>query len=145
VDYDFEKATANGTPSPSAHLTNWWAFRSSCSPLGCVAAFTVLDNDTHQTADSAVAVNTGVFRFVNGHWQDTASGQLQCSGAAGADTRTTTVSLEPQPDGSLEGVQTTTVQTNECGNQEMTVQNPVVARRIGDVPAGVTVADPPAN
>jgi len=50
--------------------------------------------------------------------------------------------LEPQPDGTLRGVQTETVLTNECGNQGTVYQTPIVASRTGDVPGSVTMADP---
>jgi serine/threonine-protein kinase len=50
--------------------------------------------------------------------------------------------LTPEPDGTLRGVQTQTVQSNECGSQGATLRIPVVASRTGDVPPGVTVADP---
>ena len=73
--------------------------------------------------------------------------QQHCLGAngtitAGVDTEMCTWSLEPQPDGTLRGVQTDTVLTNECGFQGTVTQTPFVATRIGDVPSGVTVADP---
>jgi serine/threonine-protein kinase len=51
-------------------------------------------------------------------------------------------SLTPQPDGTLRGVQTQTVQSNECGAQGAILRIPVVASRVGEVPAGVNVADP---
>jgi hypothetical protein len=50
-------------------------------------------------------------------------------------------SLEPPPDGTLKGVETIQVQTNECGTQG-TIRTSFVATRIGDVPPSVIVADP---
>jgi serine/threonine protein kinase, bacterial len=42
----------------------------------------------------------------------------------------------------VRGGSTTTVVTNECGNEGAVVDNPVVATRTTDVPSGVDVADP---
>ena len=49
-DYDYEKQTINGAPY-AIHTTDntaWWAFRSSCGPLGCVATGTQLDTQNPQ-------------------------------------------------------------------------------------------------
>jgi len=51
-------------------------------------------------------------------------------------------SWTPQPDGTFQGVQTATTQTDVCGSGSEVYLVPVVATRIGDVPSGVTVADP---
>ena len=51
-------------------------------------------------------------------------------------------SLTPEPDGTLRGAQTQTVQSNECGSQGATLRIPVVVTRTGDLPPNVTVADP---
>jgi serine/threonine-protein kinase len=47
-----------------------------------------------------------------------------------------------QEDGTLRGVETTTILTNECGAEGQVFQVPYIATRVGDVPAGVTVSDP---
>jgi serine/threonine-protein kinase len=52
------------------------------------------------------------------------------------------LSFEPQPDGTLRGVMTQTMVTNECGDQGKVYQTPMVATREGDVPPGVVLADP---
>jgi len=52
--------------------------------------------------------------------------------------------MTPQSDGSLRGVQTTTVLTNECGLAGSVIEVPFTAVRIGEVPAGVELADPAA-
>jgi serine/threonine protein kinase, bacterial len=51
-------------------------------------------------------------------------------------------SWTPQPDGTLQGVQTATVQTDVCGSRGEVYQVPFVATRIGAVPPGTAVADP---
>ncbi len=151
-DYDDAKQTVNGAPAPARNTndTTWWAFRSSCTPTGCVATGTRIDDNNHQVAQTPAS--TMVLHFVDGHWQDEPARQQmphpRCLGGdgksivAGADTVMSTYSLEPQPDGTLRGVETVTFLTNECGNQGEVLQLPFVAARIGDVPPGVTVADP---
>ncbi len=151
VEWDKAKETANGVPSPEPNTDNtaWWAFRSSCTSTGCVATGTMLDANNHQVASTPAHIAD--FHFVDGHWARTpVQVQVQyprCLGAdgkvaAGADTRTVAWSLDPQPDGTLRGVLTNTGLTNECGNEGMVWQTPVVATRTGDAPAGVAMADP---
>jgi hypothetical protein len=150
MDYDLAKRTKNGTPDPSTETSNaWWAFRSWCRPTGCVANATKLDDRNHQAARTPT--NTDELHFVDGHWQAApVQDQIQqqrCLGAngtviAGAETEAFTWSLEPQPDGTLRGVQTETVLTNECANQGTVYQTPLVSTRTGDVPSSVTVTDP---
>src|SRR3984885_11431112 len=91
--------------------------------------------------------NTGVLHFVAGHWQaEPRQVEVPCRTARGApmSTQSETVvwTLTPEPDGTLRGVQTQTVQTNECGSQGATLRIPVVGSRAGDVPPDVTMADP---
>jgi serine/threonine protein kinase, bacterial len=92
-------------------------------------------------------------QFVDGRWESTPvrtqADHPQCLGVdgkvvAGADTQLTQESMEPQVDGTLRGVVTTTVLTNECGFQGSVIQIPFVATRTGDAPSGVTLADPAA-
>jgi serine/threonine-protein kinase len=92
-------------------------------------------------------------QFVDGRWESTPvrtqADHPQCLGVdgkvvAGADTQLTQASMEPQVDGTLRGVVTTTVLTNECGFQGSVIQIPFVATRTGDAPSGVTLADPAA-
>jgi serine/threonine protein kinase, bacterial len=152
MDFDWAKRTRNSAPdpSPSTNTSNaWWAFRSSCRRTGCVATGTKLDDHNQQVVRTPA--DTDDLHFVNGHWQS-APDQRQvprqhCLGAngnvqAGAETEAFTWSLEPQPDGTLRGVQAETVLTNECAGQGTVVQTPFVLTRTGDVPRGVTVADP---
>ena len=92
-----------------------------------------------------------MLHFVDGHWQETPKREQvdlpECLGVdgkvvPGAHTELLAWSLEPQVDGTLRGVHTLTVLTNECGFQGTVVQIPFVATRTGEVPTGVTVADP---
>jgi len=147
LDYDRAKQSSNGVIPNNGAQTSWWAFNSACTPTGCAATGTKLDNVSHQAAKATGTGNTGVLHFVDGHWQSAPRElQTQCRAAHGTQTATqseTVVwSLTPQPDGTLHGVQTQTVQSNECGAQGATLRIPVVATRVGDVPSGVATADP---
>ena len=68
----------------------------------------------------------------------------QCSGTNQTVTFTATGSWswEPQPDGTLRGVETHTILTSECGTQGTVYRTPMVVTRVGDVPPGVILADP---
>jgi len=145
VDYDWAKQTANGRPTtgdPTTKTTNWWAFRSLCTATGCVATGSRLADTNHNEAKGV----GHLLHFADGHWQDTPylHPPEPCRGTNGTVTDTSTLSwsLEPQPDGTLRGVATETVLTNECANQGTVYRTPVVATRIGDVPPNVIVADP---
>ena len=150
-DYDYEKQTINGAPY-AIHTTDntaWWAFRTSCGPLGCVAAGTQLDTQNPRVARTPP--QPAEYRFVDGHWQSVPVQrqltQPRCLGAngdvvAGANAVLLRWSFEPQPDGTLRGTKTGTALTNECGVQGQVALAPVVATRTGDLPTGVAVADP---
>lgn len=152
VDYDFAKRTVNGAPYAQPNTGNiaWYAFRSSCRPTGCFATGTKLDANNHGlVSNPSLPVE---LHFADDHWQLKPlqiQRQLpQCLGAdgksvvAGAATAIVTWSLEPQPDGTLRGVDTNTTLTNECGTQGEVQQAPMAATRTGDVTASVTLADP---
>lgn len=150
-EYDYEKQTINGAPY-AIHTTDnaaWWAFRTSCGSAGCVATATQLDTNNHQVARSPA--QSGEYRFADGDWQSAPVQrqltQPRCLGAggqvvSGTNTVLLTWSLGPQPDGTLRGTKTGVALTNECGFQGQVALAPVVATRVGDVPNGVTVADP---
>jgi serine/threonine protein kinase, bacterial len=150
-DYDYEKQTINGAPYAvhTSDTSSWWAFHSSCGSTGCVAAATQLDAKNPQVAHNPA--ESADYRFVDGHWQSApVQRQLEqprCLGpdgqvVTGTNTVILTWSMEPQPDGTLRGTKTGTALTNECGLQGQVALAPVVATRVGDVPTGVTVADP---
>jgi hypothetical protein len=150
-DYDYEKQTINGAPYAvhTSDTTSWWAFRSSCGSTGCVATATQLDTKNPQVARTPA--QSADYRFVDGHWQSAPVqrqlDQPRCLGAdgqvvAGANTVMLTWSIEPQPDGTLRGMKSGTALSNECGLQGQVALAPVVATHVGDVPTGVTIADP---
>ncbi len=147
LDYDRSKQTSNGVIRTNGGDTTWWAFSSACTASGCAATGTKLDEASHTAAKSTGTGNTSVLHYVDGHWQsEPRQMQARCQKARGAPivTQSETVvwSLTPEPDGTLRGVQTQTVQTNECGSQGATLRIPVVGSRTGDVPPDVTMADP---
>lgn len=144
LDYDQSKRTTNGVAiRHDGPATGWWAFRSVCTTNGCAATAARLDNADHQAA----AGQTDSLRFVGGYWQGAPQqDRLGCTpphGQAPATQQETLAwSLAPQADGSLRGTVTETVLSNECGAQGAVVRVPVVATRVGDVPAGVLLGDP---
>jgi hypothetical protein len=113
---------------------------------GCVAAGVALASENPTNQDDTVRASD-VLRFTDGHWQDTTylKPPAQCPGATNGtitDNETASWSWETQPDGTLQGVQTITALTNECGNQGKVWRTPISATRTGDVPPTVVLADP---
>jgi len=156
IDIDLAKQMVMGAPNPPdppdspGIVTSWGAYRSSCTSKGCVATGTALDEHNHQQAQTPPV--TSQLHFVDGHWQREPD-QYQApydhclladakSAGKGQDTEQMTWSAEPQPDGTLRGVRTNTVLTNECSIAGAIRQQPIVLTRVGDVPPTVTVADP---
>jgi serine/threonine protein kinase, bacterial len=148
LTYDRTKRTTNGVPiRHDGSDTNWWAFRSACTNNGCAATGAMLDDTNHQVASTADGGETDTLRFVGGYWQGAPQqervGCRQPNGQVRATQQETVAwSLAPQPDGTLRGTETETALSNECGAQGAVVRVPVVATRVGDAPAGVTLADP---
>jgi serine/threonine-protein kinase len=151
--FDVTKRTINGAPiapPPNADTVNWWALRSLCTSTGCVATVVGLNKSNPQVLDPTASYVRD-YHFADGHWQEAPYRRQvnynSCLGengtiVAGARTELNTKSLEPQPDGTLHGVSTDTVLTNECGSQGVVSQVPFVVTRTGDVPPGVAVPDP---
>jgi serine/threonine protein kinase, bacterial len=156
--FDFNPAnnTVQGSPNPPSDShpdqnpkTVWYAFRSACTPAGCTATETALDDTNHNIA--ATPNTTYQWRFTDGRWQmlpersrETRQGCKVVQGKAvdGDQTALYTISLEPQPGGSSRGLSSATTISSECGQEGSVQQFPFVATRVGDVPLGVPVADP---
>jgi serine/threonine protein kinase, bacterial len=143
VDFDLQNQTINGTKTGlGAAVTQWWAYRSACTPAGCAAAGSELADSNQQEGTGT----TNVLHFTDGRWQGTPDLQapMQCDGTTKpvTDDETRLWSLEPQPDGTLRGTEIGTILTNECGNQGTVYRTPFVATRTGDVAPSVIVADP---
>jgi serine/threonine-protein kinase len=154
-DFTFANGTVMGAPQPPPEdgeptsRTDWRAFRSTCRPAGCTATSIALDDKNHQIAYTPLS--TGQWRFTAGRWQrppeKSREKREMCEVfdgkyVPGEQTVLDTSSLEPQPDGSLRGLLTTTVVSSECGSEGMVWQSPFTVTRIGDVPPGVPAADP---
>jgi serine/threonine protein kinase, bacterial len=152
--YDNSKETVNGAPLPAdpsmaADNTRWWSFRSFCRDTECTSTATELDAINPKIAhDPAV---TSILHFVDGRWQETPRRSrqsiAQCLGVdqkvvAGTAAELDAFSMDPQVDGTLRGVLTTTIVTNECGREGSVLQKPFVATRTSDRPAGIVVTDP---
>jgi serine/threonine protein kinase, bacterial len=148
LTYDRSKQIANGIPiRHDGAKTNWWAFRSVCTNNGCAAAAVKLDDGNHQKASTNDGGHTDTLHFVGGYWQGTPQQErvdcTQPDGQAGTTQQETIAwSLAPQADGTLRGTVTETVLSNDCGAQGAVVRVPVVAKRTGDVPVGLAMADP---
>lgn len=148
LDLNRAKRTTNGTPiRHDGGTTNWWAFHSVCTAAGCAATGVRLDDATHQVADTTDGGQNDTLRFVAGYWQGAPQqiriGCRQANQQVGATQQeTVALSLALQADGTLRGVQTETVGSNECGAQGAVLRVPVVATRVGDVPPNLALSDP---
>jgi serine/threonine protein kinase, bacterial len=148
LDLKRVQQTYNETPDPQPpNVTTSWAFRSSCTPVGCVASGVLLDDANHQTRNAAAGGLFVVLDLRSGAWQSRPeSVQFPCrarNGTAAVETTTQVLSLQPQGHSSLQGTMTVTVQTNECGQIGGRIVIPAEAVRVSDVPPGVDVPSPP--
>ena len=89
---------------------------------------------------------TSVLHFADGHWQGTLTLQapMDCekTNKPGRDDETRLWSWDPQPDGTLKGLQVGTILSDGCATQGTVYRTPFVATRTGDVATSVIVADP---
>ncbi len=143
LDFDLQNQTINGTVTGlGAAVSEWWAFRSVCTPVGCAAAGSELAESNQQEGTGT----TSVLHFADGHWQGTLTLQapMDCdrTNKPGRDDETRLWSWDPQPDGTLKGLQIGTILSNGCGTQGTVYRTPFVATRTGDVAPSVIVADP---
>ncbi len=150
IDVNREHQTYNNNPDPQPpNVSTWWAFRSSCTPTGCVAAGIMLDDQNHLVRNAQAGDHPLVLDFRDGVWQSRPETvRFPCLGPNGATASQTTkqvLSLQPQGHGPMHGVMTVTVQTDECSQQGAEIVIPATAGRIGDIPAGVAVPDPPTS
>jgi serine/threonine protein kinase, bacterial len=148
LDLNRVQQTYNETPDPQPpNVTTWWAFRSSCTPVGCLASGVLLDDANHQTRNAAAGGLFVVLDLRAGAWQSRPeSVQFPCrarNGTAALETTTQVISLRPQSHSSLQGTMTVTVQSDECGQIGGRIVIPAVAVRVSDVPSGVDVPSPP--
>ena len=156
LNYQGAQQRLNGAPDPWPAQTgnadiSFWAFRSHCGESGCAATATALDKGNLKAARTPS--RTTQLRFTDGRWEElgqrTSVDHPLCLGSTGdvgpgSDTEVSVWTMTPQSDGSLRGVQTTTVLTNECGLAGSVIEVPFTAVRIGEAPGGVELADPAA-
>jgi serine/threonine-protein kinase len=126
-------------------ITTWWAFRSSCTPAGCVADGIEVDGKDHRVAKPSI--EPVVLDFRNGAWQSRpVTVPFACVGQNGKSGQQSTrqvLTLQPHGNGPLRGDMTIDVESNECGQQGAKIVIPAVAGRTGGVPPGVAVPPPP--
>jgi hypothetical protein len=102
------------------------AIRSACPPSGCVATAKLLD-------DAGTPMNW-VYRETNRHWDGNAFQGFVCNNKKTAGTNSQ--SFDVSPDGTLVGISIDSAPGCEP------ISRPFTATRVGDLPAGVDVADP---
>jgi serine/threonine-protein kinase len=149
VDVNRAQQTFNGTPTPQPpNVSTWWAFHTSCTTTECVAVGIVLDDTDHQTPIAPGGGKPLTLDFHDGAWQSRPDAvQFSCvgpNGTLGEQDTTQTIRLQ-QSTGSLHGVMTVTVDSNECDQQGAEIRIPAVAERVAEVPAGVAVPAPPGR
>jgi serine/threonine-protein kinase len=144
----FSQGTLEGAPLPGGTDTSrWYAFRSACTPAGCTAAATQLENHDHTEAKQNGA--TATLRFADGRWQTMTpiAGTVACAADPELKLKVATSwSFAPQPDGTLTGTKAYTELkggSGACTGSGKTAKYPITLVREGDAPGGVVVADPP--
>jgi len=137
-DFDGTEQLAGGAPKPTKSRSRTYALRSTCTDSGCVATATKLaDNNPKQKADPPIDL---VLDYVDSRWQTTLSENSACSDSDVKGPSLTAWVLQPQPDGTLAG--TSYVAMNPSPDCAVATQTPVTVTRLGDVDAGISVADP---
>lgn len=136
VAFDFQNQTVDGSPATGTlpNRNEWWAFRSACGTTGCVAVAAQLVEGNHeQTTGIAIALH-----FSEGRWQETTiQPPDQCATGPDSDVSTISWSLVPQSDGSLRGVGTRTIITDQCGVKGKVYKTPLSGARTSDVPPNI--------
>jgi serine/threonine protein kinase, bacterial len=149
IETKYSQGSFEGSPlSGGSDVSRWYAFRSACTPSGCTAAATQLDNDAHDSTITNGA--TATLRLVSGKWQTITpiEGTMPCKADANVKLKVVTSwSFKPRGDGTLAGAKYYTEMkgggTGDCTGSGMTVRYPITLTRVGAVPAGVDVAEPP--
>ena len=132
--FEFGAATQpNGQPftnAPGGQET--WVIKSACHTGGCAASAT-------KTGGSISTATTLVLDERDRQWESVNAKQGTCQGGAGPGEVWESLSLESQPDGSLEGEFVVRSTDSNCASNR-----PVTLTRSGDAKSGVSVADPAA-
>jgi hypothetical protein len=134
LDVDLQQQLRNGVPDPGRPFAQRYAFRSACQGGECVAVGRRLRDDAPtQPAEQPVVV----LDFVKGEWVTTASGKNPCGG--GQSPVLQSWSLKPGDGATLKGTRRLAFFSSECTSA---YEQPMMATRIGDVDAGLTMPDP---
>lgn len=148
-DVNRAQQTYNDTPDPQPpNVSTWWAFHTYCTPTGCVATGTLLDDGDHQRVSATGGDKPLVLDFRDNSWQSRPETVLfACVGPKGTHAKQTTTQVIrlQQAHGALRGTMTVAVDSNECAQQGAGIKIPAVAIRVGDVPPGVEVPTPPTT
>jgi serine/threonine-protein kinase len=129
---EFAPATMpNGQPYENATGgSETWAIESACRSGGCVATATRVNG-------SQSTMSTMVLDRIGGRWTATSATPGTCQNAPTESWDT--MSIEPQPDGTLQGEFTVRSTTNCARDQR------VIFTRTGDIQPDVSIADPQAQ
>ncbi|MDT5136293.1 MAG: serine/threonine protein kinase, bacterial [Mycobacterium sp.] len=146
IEVQRSQQTFDNTPNPQPpDVSTYWAIRSSCTPIKCLAAATLLNGNDH-TQPKSPDVHPLILEFDDGQWRSrpetTKFPCIDPNGVTSAQTTVQVVSLRPQPQGNLVGEMVVTVKSNECHQQGGVIRIPTEASRSGDTPPGVNVPDP---
>ncbi len=131
------------TSEDSTVETEWWAFQSSCQPPSCIAVGTRLDNTTHtQVVAPDLAENKKMqsLHLVNGQWVSDPPNRVPQDCAAGMPGHNVwrfSMELTQLADGTLKGREYDSIESSECVRVGTVATTPIVATRIGDLPAGL--------
>jgi hypothetical protein len=137
LDLDGQHASVNGKSMHAPPAPSLFAFRSSCSPAGCVATGTLLQGDDRTRATNF----TITVDYVHGGWKMVAGNTFTCP-----DNSTVpgivAWDFKPGPDKELAG----TYYAVHAGSADCVtaMQAPMTLKRVADVDPAVRVADPRA-
>jgi serine/threonine-protein kinase len=115
------------------------AFRSACTDTGCVATESSVGSDDRPAAGQPARI----FDFVDGNWRWAGDVEGTC-GQSGSDATLAaqyfkSMSLSPQPDGTLTGTLVTLGGADPC---HVANHAPVRVTRVGNVDPDVSLPDP---
>jgi hypothetical protein len=115
------------------------AFRSDCTDAGCVATQSSVDKDNKPVPGEPARI----FDFIDGNWRWSGDVDGTCSKADSPDTLAghyfKSISLAPQPDGTLTGTLVTLGGVDPC---QVANYAPVKMTRVGDVDPSPSLTDP---
>ncbi|MFC6129806.1 Rv2253/PknI dimerization domain-containing protein [Mycolicibacterium llatzerense] len=141
IDNTHQTINGRSTTNPAADRVEVWALKSACTTTKCavVAAQVSPDNPQQNTGQAML------LELIDGQWtMPTLSPQppAQCRKGPGADVMAMKWSFAKNPDGSLVGVATGEIVTDQCGHSGWVYQSPITGIRTGDIPPTVAIADP---